>query len=36
MLAALQAGLPALVEARELITNFRTTIRQKTVAALAP
>ncbi len=34
--AALEAGVPALVEARELIANFQAMIRNKTVAALTP
>jgi transposase len=34
--AALEAGVPALVEARELIASFQAMIRHKTVAALTP
>jgi transposase len=34
--AALEAGVPALVEARELIANFQAMIRHKTIAALTP
>lgn len=34
--AALEAGLPALVEARELIASFQAMIRHKTVAGLTP
>jgi transposase len=34
--AAIEAGIPALVEARELIANFQAMIRNKTVAALVP
>ena len=36
MVAAFEAGVPALVEARELIANFQAMIRNKTVAALTP
>jgi transposase len=34
--AALEAGVPALVEARELIDSFQAMIRHKTAAALTP
>jgi transposase len=34
--AAIEAGIPALVEARELIANFQAMIRNKTVGALVP
>jgi transposase len=34
--AALEAGVPALVEAREFIANFQVMIRHKTAAALTP
>src|SRR5206468_1816290 len=34
--AALEAGVPALVEAREFVANFQAMIRHKTAAALTP
>jgi transposase len=36
MVAALEAGVPALVEARECIANFQAMIRHKTAAVLTP
>ncbi len=34
--AAIEAGVPALVEAREIIAEFHTMIRRKVVAGLTP
>ena len=34
--AAIEAGVPTLVEAREIIAEFQTSIRRKAVAALTP
>ena len=36
MVAAIEAGVPSLVEAREIIAEFHTTIRRKAEAGLTP